>query len=57
MLRNYLRMWLGVEENTNDIKYENSKVNKALDQSNENRNLIRGLQKQISRLDNKVKKH
>lgn len=56
-LRGFLRSWLGIDENTKDIEYENKKINKALDQSKNNEGLIQGLQKQVTQIDNKIKKH
>lgn len=31
-IRALLRTWLGIEENTTDIQYENEKINNALNQ-------------------------
>ncbi|WP_272149117.1 hypothetical protein [Tenacibaculum aiptasiae] len=56
-LRAFLREWLGVERNSKDIEYENEKVNRALAQTKSNNSLIKGNQKQITQIKNKIKKH
>ncbi|WP_186826697.1 hypothetical protein [Psychroserpens burtonensis] len=47
-LKNKLRNWLGIEENTKDIAYEHKKVNLALKQSKLNYSVLRTVKKQLN---------
>lgn len=56
-MKRFLRKWLGIEENTQDIEYENKKTNKAMDQSKKNESLLKGINIRVTRNENKLKKH
>lgn len=42
-LRNILRAWLGIKENTEDIEYENSKINELTIKVNNLENQLKGI--------------